>query len=126
MGVVFALAASANLSVLVLSLYRKRFNTAGAVTGTLVGLVSCVVLVALSPTVIGPTGLFQPQVTLPFPLSNPGIVSVPLAFLSAVKAGPCRYAKRGDVPQRTLSRRSARTAAEAGFCPVNRLRSTTV
>ncbi|MFE7392757.1 hypothetical protein [Streptomyces sp. NPDC057582] len=70
MGVVFVLAASANLSVLVLSLYRKRFNTAGAVTGTLVGLVSCVVLVALSPTVIGPTGLFQPQVTLPFPLSN--------------------------------------------------------
>ncbi|MEU5642616.1 solute symporter family protein [Streptomyces milbemycinicus] len=85
-GVVFALAASANLPVLVLSLYWRRFNTAGAVTGTLVGLVSSVVLVAVSPTVIGPSGLCLHHVTPYFPLSNPGIVSIPLAFLSAIVA----------------------------------------
>ncbi|MEU9290698.1 cation acetate symporter [Streptomyces sp. NPDC048275] len=88
-GVVFALAASANFPVLLLSLYWKRFNTAGAVTGILVGLVSCVGLVALSPTVIGPHGLFLHQVTPPFPLANPGLVSIPLAFLSAIVATLC-------------------------------------
>ena len=85
-GMVFALAASANLPVLVLSLYWKRFNTASAVTGTLVGLVSCVALVVVSPTVIGPKGLVMHEVTPLFPLANPGIVSIPLAFVAAVFA----------------------------------------
>jgi cation/acetate symporter len=45
--------------------------------------------VALSPTVIGPHGLFLHQVTPPFPLANPGLVSIPLAFLSAIVATLC-------------------------------------
>ena len=44
----FAVAASANLPVILFTIYWKRFNTTGAISGMIVGLVSAIVLVALS------------------------------------------------------------------------------
>jgi len=73
-GLAFAVAASANLPVMVFSLFWKRFNTAGAVTGLLVGLASSIVLIAVSPDFMK-----DPL----FPLKNPALVSVPLGFLAA-------------------------------------------
>jgi cation/acetate symporter len=46
------------------------------------GLISCIVLIALSPTVSGAETSMIPSADFDvFPLSNPGIVSIPLAFL---------------------------------------------
>ncbi len=73
-GLAFAVAASANLPVIVFSLYWKRFTTAGAVAGLLVGLVSSVVLILISPDFMK-----NPL----FPLKNPALVSIPLGFLGA-------------------------------------------
>src|SRR3712207_2341225 len=77
----FAVAASANVPVILLTIFWKRFNTAGAVTGILVGLISAVVLVILSPNVLtGPNP--EPPATpiIPidyiFPLKSPALVSV--------------------------------------------------
>ncbi|HYQ83183.1 MAG TPA: cation acetate symporter, partial [Rubrobacter sp.] len=82
----FAVAASANVPVILLTIFWPRFNTAGAVTGMLVGLISAVVLVLLSPNVLtGPNP--EPPLTpiIPidaiFPLTSPALVSVPLGFL---------------------------------------------
>ena len=82
----FAVAASANVPVILLTIFWKRFNTTGAVTGMLVGLISAVVLVILSPNVLtGPNP--EPPATpiIPidyiFPLRSPALVSVPLGFL---------------------------------------------
>lgn len=50
----FAVAASANLPIILLTIFWKRFNTAGAVTGMLVGLISSLVLVTISPSVWSP------------------------------------------------------------------------
>jgi cation/acetate symporter len=80
----FAVAASANLPIILLTIFWRRFNTAGAVTGMLVGLFSSLILVALSPNVWNP----EPGVAILvgeaiFPLSNPGIVSIPLGFIAA-------------------------------------------
>ncbi|MCL6516466.1 sodium/solute symporter [Alicyclobacillus sp.] len=72
----FAVAASANVPVLVLSLFWRRFNTTGAVLGMAVGLVSSLVLVFVSPAVMNAK-------TAWFPLQNPGILSIPLGFLAA-------------------------------------------
>ncbi|MFC7326928.1 cation acetate symporter [Marinactinospora rubrisoli] len=89
----FAVAASANLPALLLSLFWKRFNTAGAVAGIYGGLVSAVGLVFFSPIVSGKvdpeTGeslsLFPAGVDFSwFPLENPGLVSIPIGFLCAV------------------------------------------
>jgi cation/acetate symporter len=75
-GLAFAVAASANLPAIVLSLFWKRFNTAGAVCGLAAGLASSIGLILLSPPVQGPGA--------PFPLENPGIISIPVGFLGAV------------------------------------------
>ncbi len=76
-GLAFAVAASANLPVIVLSVFWKRFNTAGAVSGLVFGLGSSILLILLSPN-----GLFGKAGAL-FPLENPGIISIPIGFLAA-------------------------------------------
>ncbi|WP_413773637.1 solute symporter family protein [Paenibacillus campinasensis] len=79
----FAVAASANLPVILYTVFWKRFNTTGAVTGMLTGLISTVVLVALSPNIWDPNGQAILTGTPIFPMTNPGIVSIPLGFLAA-------------------------------------------
>jgi cation/acetate symporter len=78
-GLAFAVAASANFPALLLALTWRRFNTTGAVTGVLFGVISSVALVIISPTVWpGPDsegGLFSW-----YDLANPGIISIPLGF----------------------------------------------
>ena len=80
----FAVAASANLPVLVFTVFWKRFNTTGAVTGMLIGLFSALVLVAVSPNVWDPVAGKAIFVGTPLiSLTNPGILSIPLGFLGA-------------------------------------------
>ena len=81
----FAVAASANLPSLLYNLFWKRFNTRGAVWAIYGGLIMCVGLVFFSPVVSGPpTGtvasLFPEHDWSWFPLSNPGIISIPFGF----------------------------------------------
>jgi len=76
-GLVFAIAASANFPVILLSIVWPDLTTRGAVSGSLAGLLSSVGLVALSPGVWTATLKFGPA---PFPYDNPALVSVPLAF----------------------------------------------
>ncbi|MEV6287217.1 cation acetate symporter [Kribbella sp. NPDC051770] len=81
----FAVAASANLPALLFNLFWKRFNTSGAVWSIYGGLISAVVLVIFSPVVSGsPTSMITGADFSWFPLSNPGIVSIPLGFLLGV------------------------------------------
>jgi cation/acetate symporter len=82
----FAVAASANVPVILLTIFWKRFNTAGAITGMLVGLISAVVLVIISPSVFtgpNPEPPATPIITIDpiFPLTSPALISVPLGFL---------------------------------------------
>ncbi|WIM96482.1 cation acetate symporter [Actinoplanes oblitus] len=77
----FAVAASANLPAVLYSLFWKRFNTSGALWSIYGGLLAAVVLVFFSPVVSGsPTAMFPDQDWHWFPLSNPGIISIPLGF----------------------------------------------
>ncbi|MFF4414150.1 cation acetate symporter [Streptosporangium sp. NPDC001559] len=79
----FAVAASANLPAILYSLFWRRFNTAGAVSAIYGGLLSALILVIFSPVVSGSaTSLFPDAHFAWFPLSNPGIVSIPLGFLA--------------------------------------------
>lgn len=82
-GLAFAVAASANLPVLLYSLFWRDFTTRGAVWAVYGGLIPALVLVVLSPVVSGsPDSLFPGVDFQLFPLQNPGIVSVPLGFLA--------------------------------------------
>ncbi|HEU5473209.1 MAG TPA: cation acetate symporter [Actinophytocola sp.] len=77
----FAVAASANLPTILYSLFWKRFNTQGALWSIYGGLIVCIGLIILSPAVSGrPTSMIKGADFDVFPLANPGIVSIPVAF----------------------------------------------
>jgi cation/acetate symporter len=88
-GLAFAIAASANFPALVLSIFWRRLTTAGAQASMLVGTVSTLVLIYLSPTiqidVLKNTDAW-------FPLRNPGIVTIPLSFVIAIAVSLLRPA----------------------------------
>lgn len=81
-GLAFAIAASANLPVILMTLYWRRFNDAGAVAAVLVGVLASIGLVLVGPAVIGPHGLVLKGTTPLFPLANPGILSIPCGFVA--------------------------------------------
>ncbi|HLR69533.1 MAG TPA: sodium/solute symporter [Virgibacillus sp.] len=97
----FCVAASANLPVILYTIYWKRFNTSGAVTGMLTGLIVSLVLVILSPNVFSPVPGEAMFVGDPiFPFTNPALFSVPLGFLGGYlgtvlskERDPRRYAE---------------------------------
>jgi cation/acetate symporter len=108
----FAVAASANLPTILYSLFWERFNTRGALWSIYGGLITCVTLIIFSPVVSGKpadpvTGKSLSMITDPtvdfhwFPLDNPGLVSIPLAFLlgwlgtitSNERSSPEKYAE---------------------------------
>jgi len=101
-GLAFAVAASANFPALLLALTWRRFNTAGAVTGVLFGVVSSIGLIIMSPTVWpGPDSQGSP-----FGLENPGIVSIPLGFLGCWLGTVLSRERQSDVTFDELSVRS--------------------
>jgi cation/acetate symporter len=75
-GLAFAVAASANVPAIVLALSWRRFSRVGAISGMLAGLISAIVLIAISPVFMQDHAIF--------PLENPGIISIPLGFLGAI------------------------------------------
>jgi cation/acetate symporter len=85
----FAVAASANLPTIVYSLFWRNFTTRGALWSIYGGLIASVGLIIFSPVVSGKpvdevTGrsasMIQGVDFSWFPLDNPGLVSIPLAF----------------------------------------------
>ena len=78
----FAVAASANLPALLYNLFWRKFNTTGAVFSIYGGLFAALFLVTFSPVVSGSeTSLFPNADFNWFPLSNPGLLSIPFGFL---------------------------------------------
>ena len=92
----FAVAAAANLPTILFSLYWARFNTRGALWSMYGGLISTIVLIVFSPAVSGAKTAMLPNVDFAwFPLANPGIVSIPLAFILGI-VGTLTSPDRGD------------------------------
>nr|WSZ98891.1 cation acetate symporter [Streptomyces sp. NBC_00857] len=108
-GLAFAVAASANLPVLLYSLFWRNFTTRGAVWSVYGGLIPAVLLVVLSPVVSGsPEAIFPGVDFHVFPLDNPGLVSVPLGFLAGwvgtvTSAEPPDEAKHAETEVRSLT-----------------------
>jgi len=76
-GLAFAIAASANFPVLLLSIYWKRLSTRGALVGGLLGLVTAVALTVVGPAIWVKIFGFEKAV---FPYDAPALFSMPLAF----------------------------------------------
>lgn len=79
-GLAFAIAASANFPILVLSMYWKGLTTRGATIGGFAGLAAAVVLIILGPTV-WVSVLHNAEAI--FPYGNPALFSIPTTFIVA-------------------------------------------
>ncbi len=79
-GLAFAIAASANFPILLLTLYWPGLTARGALLGGLVGMLASLALIVAGPAVwVAVLGHPAPL----FPLANPALLSVPLAFAAA-------------------------------------------
>ncbi|MGK4115318.1 cation acetate symporter [Lysinibacillus capsici] len=79
----FCIGASANLPVILYTIYWKKFNSTGAVTAMVTGLVSCLILGAMGPNVWSPVegaAIFVGQPLVP--LAVPAIITIPLGFIA--------------------------------------------
>ncbi|PKV91315.1 cation/acetate symporter [Amycolatopsis echigonensis] len=121
----FAVAASANLPTILYSLFWKRFNTQGALWSIYGGLFVTIVLIVFSPAVSGKpvdpkTGksasMLQGVDFHWFPLDNPGLVSIPIAFvlgwLGTILSKEHNQAKYVEMEVRALTGAGAEKAVQ--------------
>ena len=101
-GLAFAIAASANFPALVLSVFWRRTSTAGASSSMIVGTLATLGLIALSPAV--QVDLLHHEAAI-FPLKNPALVSIPLAFLTGIVVSLLRPDAGGDAAYEALETR---------------------
>ncbi len=78
-GLAFAVAASANFPILILSIYWSKLTTRGAFIGGFIGLATAITLVVLSKTVWVTIFGFENAI---FPYTHPALFSVSAAFIS--------------------------------------------
>ena len=81
-GWAFAIAASANFPAIIMMLFWKKTTAKGIVASILVGMVSALTIILLSPSMFERYG-FAVEKAL-FGLDNPAIISIPLSFLTLI------------------------------------------
>ena len=81
-GLAFAVAASANLPAIMMVIFWKKTSAVGVAASILVGMVTALALILLSPDLYAQYG-WDPT-TAPSPLGQPGIISIPLSFITLI------------------------------------------
>ncbi|MBI9105703.1 MAG: cation acetate symporter [Spirochaetales bacterium] len=81
-GWAFAIAASANFPSIIMLLFWKKTTAQGIASSVGVGMISAIGIILLSPSMFERYGLLASQAIIP--LDNPGIISIPLSFLTLV------------------------------------------
>jgi cation/acetate symporter len=81
-GLAFAIAASANLPAILMLLFWKKTTAKGISWAIVIGVLTSLGLILLSPTLYQIYGLNP--LDAPIPLQNPGIISIPLGFITLV------------------------------------------
>jgi cation/acetate symporter len=92
-GLAFAVAASANLPAITMLLFWKRTTANGIAASIVVGIVASLGLIAFSPELYTLYG--RNPLDAPIPLNNPGIVSIPLSFITLVVVSLLTAKKNG-------------------------------
>lgn len=90
-GLAFAVAAAANLPAIIMMLFWKKTTAQGIVSSIVVGIVTSLVIILLSPSTYA--DLYKTTAKAPIPLDNPGIIAIPLSFLTLVIVSLCTQKK---------------------------------
>jgi cation/acetate symporter len=96
-GWAFAIAASANFPAIIMLLFWKKTTAKGITASVLVGMISALVIILLSPSMFERYGL-DPSAAV-IPLDNPGIISIPLSFITLVLVSLKTGKNKGRLPQ---------------------------
>jgi cation/acetate symporter len=94
-GLAFAIAASANLPAILMMLFWKKTTASGISWAIVIGTLASLASILLSPTLYEIYGL-NPN-DAPIPLQNPGIISIPLGFITLVLVSWMTYKKSSAV-----------------------------
>jgi cation/acetate symporter len=95
-GLAFAVAASANLPAILMLLFWKKTTSKGIAASIIMGIVSSLVLILLSPDLYKQYGWDPTKAPVPF--SNPGIVSIPLSFITIIVVSLLTRNRNGEAP----------------------------
>lgn len=101
-GLAFSIAASSNFPALILSTYWKRATTQGVVTSMVVGGLSSVILIGLSPTVM--IDILHCE-SCWFPFKNPGIFTIPASFILGIMVSLLTKDKEAETKYQDLCKR---------------------
>jgi cation/acetate symporter len=109
----FAIAASANFPVLLMSVLWKGCTTRGAVIGGFLGLISSVVLTVVSPAVWEAT-LGNPKGSAWFPYTSPALFSMTIGFVGIWLFSILDNSKRGDEDRAGFAAQQVRSETGIG------------
>jgi len=109
----FAIAASANFPVLLMSVLWKGCTTRGAVIGGFLGLISSVVLTVVSPAVWEAT-LGNPKGSAWFPYTSPALFSMTIGFVGIWLFSILDSSKRGDEDRAGFAAQQVRSETGIG------------
>ncbi|MHB0998458.1 MAG: sodium/solute symporter [Armatimonadota bacterium] len=98
-GLAFAVAASANLPSILMLLFWKKTTAQGITASIYMGIISSLGLIIFSPDLYKLYGL-DPALA-PIPFSNPGIISIPLSFITLIVVSLISQGSRKDNPDTT-------------------------
>ena len=110
-GLAFAVAASCNFPVLVMSILWRGTTTLGAVVGGSLGLISSVIMVVLSKA-FWVTSLGHKAAI--FPYSNPAIFSMPLAFIGIIIFSKIDRSRRAEAEKAAFDAQYVRSETGIG------------
>ena len=111
-GLAFAVAASANFPVLLLSMFWRGLTTRGAVIGGVLGLVSSVLFIALTKAVWVET--LHISDSAPIPYTNPALFSMTLAFLGCWIGSVTDHSERAKAERESFDEQFVRSMTGIG------------
>ena len=110
-GLAFAIAASVNFPILLLSIYWKNLTTKGAFWGGLIGLVVVLTLVVLSPSIWVKSFGFEVAI---FPYDHPAIFTMPLTFIAIFIISKLDSSKRAEIDRSGFESQDFRAQSGVG------------
>ena len=81
-GLAFAVAAAANLPSIIAVIFWKKTTSKGIASSVIMGMLSSIIIILLSPSMFERYGL-SPEAA-PMPFDNPGIISIPLSVITLI------------------------------------------
>lgn len=111
-GLAFAIAASVNFPILLLSIYWKNLTTKGAFWGGLIGLIVVLTLVVLSPSIWVKSFGFEVAI---FPYDHPAIFTMPLTFIAIFIISKLDNSKRAEIDRSGFESQDFRAQSGIGI-----------